>query len=125
MKWIQSEYDKTHGLERYFLRPDDWEDTQDPATWVYEAEWHASVINCEYDHAQHGDEIYSLPRGMDGHFSGWLATIEPADDELDYWFGEYFPTREEAERWAELEIQPERLKVRLVEWKLDRGAVNP
>ena len=29
MIWIQSEYDKSQGLERYFLQPDDWEDSHE------------------------------------------------------------------------------------------------
>jgi len=111
MIWIQSEYDKSQGLERYFLRPDDWEDTwQDPETGkvfdcVYEAEWFASVAHCDATGA-----------------GNWFALIDPADEERFKRFGEYFPTREEAQRWAELEIQPERLKLRLVEQALDRGA---
>jgi hypothetical protein len=107
MKWIQSDYDKSHGLERYFLRPDDWEDTwQDPET--------GKVFNCEYE-----AEWFASVEYREG---SWLGVIEPADEGPDYWFGENFPTREEAQRWAELEIQPERLKIRLVEWALDRGA---
>lgn len=37
MKWIQSEYDKSHGLERYFLRSDDHCEGHDrhfPISWV-------------------------------------------------------------------------------------------
>jgi hypothetical protein len=111
MIWIQSEYDKSQGLERYFLQPDDWEDTwQDPETGkvfdcAYEAEWYATVT--------HGANAFGT--------GDWLALMEPADEERFRPFSEYFLTREEAQRWAELEIQPERLKLRLVEQALDRA----
>jgi hypothetical protein len=113
MKWIQSKYHKENNVEHWFLRPEDWEETwTDPETGkvfdlTYDEEWSASVE-------------FVTPA------SNWVGVIEPTfeDDEgvPDYLFCETFSTREEAQRWAELEIQPERLKLRLVEWKLDGGA---
>ena len=40
MKWIWHESDKSSQLERYFLVPDDWEDTAYP---LHAMEWCASV----------------------------------------------------------------------------------
>lgn len=99
MKWIWHESDKSSQLERYFLVPDDWEDTAYP---LHAMEWCASVTLVGWGDAS----------------SGWIAIVE--NDELDVDFmSELCPTRGEAERWAELEIQPERIKIRLVELALD------
>ena len=91
--------DKSSQLERYFLVPDDWEDTAYP---LHAMEWCASVTLVGWGDAS----------------SGWIASVE--NDELDVEFmSELCPTRGEAERWAELEIQPDKIKIRLVELALD------
>lgn len=112
MIWIQSEYDKSRGLERYFLRPNDWEDTwQHPETGM--------VLDCEYEAEWYG-QVEKLEDG------NWSAEIRHAGDEerdyKDHWgFEEMLSTREEAQAWVEQEIQPENLQLRQVEKALDRG----
>lgn len=84
MKWIQSDYDKSQGLERYFLRSNEEAEDKDDVLAQFR-EWHATVLRC--------------PDGK------WLADIQPEDQQrYDESYVEYFDTLEEAQNWAELEM---------------------
>jgi hypothetical protein len=103
MIWIQNDYDKEHGLERWFLRPSDWtrvsEEWKDkdgnPVDGWYDAEWYATVTRCKDADGNPVDE--------------YVATIEPADEtRFEESYEEYFPTLEAAQQWAELGMSLDR-----------------
>lgn len=100
MKWIQSDYDKEHGIERYFLRPNDSDSEEDWYESLERYEWVGSVTRCS-----------SLPGTpiLRGDPRDYVAIIEPEDqNKFEDSYDAYFPALKDAKRWVELEMSLDR-----------------